>query len=111
MNRVAVTPALGAQGGWRKAGVLSLPGFKARVFLVDDVNPATPTDDATVLVPLFGRFKRINDFHVSILGATATLVSRDAGKARKIGNGTEGVNSRREFYQSDIIRSVSFLSA
>ncbi len=55
--------------------MLSLPGFETRVFLVDDVNPTTPTDDAAVLVPLFGGFKRIDDFHVSILGATATLVS------------------------------------
>ena len=42
---------------------LALAGLKARVFLVNDIDPAAPADDSAVLVAFLGRPKRIDDFH------------------------------------------------
>jgi len=42
---------------------LTLAGFHPWIGLVDHVNTTLPSNDATVLVALFGRFQRISDFH------------------------------------------------
>jgi hypothetical protein len=41
----------------------ALARLEAGVGFIDNVNPATATDDATILVPVLHRFQRANDFH------------------------------------------------
>src|SRR5579863_1759523 len=57
----------------------ALPGLKARIGLVDDVDPTSAPHDLAVLVTLLQRLQRVGDFHDSDSGSEAGTIKRPPG--------------------------------